>query len=389
MMRGFHGPVRPRVPRDVLHSRGVTSHMSDTSSPIQIVLPSTSGPRVLGMPIHERNRRVADRVNATLVAQPSEGSALVVQGDVVLERGLFDHLPEADALYRLTSPDDDASVLWGPAKLMAAFLNDESGEVVTRALPEGVLFDASTPALRKSCGRTLLLRTVKPTDGFVSRHFNRYVSRFFSRRFMLMRMRPNHGSFVSFLIGVATAWYLAQPTWLSLAIGGLLFQFASIFDGVDGEMARVSVRDSKFGAKVDTVVDNFTYIACLIGFAVGWMREGIGRLDAILVVGTIIAIVLTLLQVLRFVRRYAPNASFVFLDTCVKRAAANTGLPTLRVASAVFYALRRDLFSVLLMFVAFTGSRQTVLWLAIAGLFVANFTLIVHQRRLVEAATAG
>jgi len=344
------------------------------------------------MQVRERNARVATRAGASVVEQAAAGSALYVPADVVLEASLFDHLPNPEKLHRLLPHEGSAAAaIWGPTEQVEALTRGEPGadDIASLTLPEGALFDASTPEQRRRSGRTMLLRTVKPTDGFVSRHLNRRVSRFFSRWFMLMRLRPNHGSFVSFLIGVATAWFLAQPTWLDFAIGGVLFQFASIFDGVDGEMARVSVRDSKFGAKVDTAVDNFTYIACLVGFAIGWIREGISALDTALVIGTIVAILLTLFQVLLFVRRYAPTASFVFLDTCVRRAAARTKLPTLRAASGVFHALRRDLFSLLLMFVTFSGSRQTVLWLAIFGLFVANFTLIVHRKQLVEAAAQG
>jgi len=56
--------------------------------------------------------------------------------------------------------------------------------------------------------------------------------------------------------------------------------------------------------------------------------------------------VTTLLQVLHFARRYAPDPSFVALDTYVHWATAWTRSPVLRLAGLVFPASRRDLVSV-------------------------------------------
>ena len=50
----------------------------------------------------------------------------------------------------------------------------------------------------------------------------------------------------------------------ALCLGAILFQVASIVDGVDGEIARATKRSSKLGASLDTAVDaatNFTFIA--------------------------------------------------------------------------------------------------------------------------------
>ncbi|MCB9730115.1 MAG: hypothetical protein H6744_12485 [Deltaproteobacteria bacterium] len=341
------------------------------------------------MRVRERNARVVARAGATLDSGAETAALLVVPEHVLINVALFKALPPAAEPVRLVSADGATSVLFGATDRVRARLAQRSadaGELPNVAAPPGALHDVSTPASVERTSRALLRATEKPTDGWVSRKLNRPVSRFFSNLFSRMGLRPGHASLMCLAIGLAAAWSLAQPTWLGLAVGGFLFHFASVFDGVDGEMARVSLRESPAGAKIDTSVDNFTYIACLVAFGVGWYRQGITPEDLWLLVGTVVAVVVTLLQVLAFVRRYAPDASFVFLDTCVKRAAAQTGRLPLRVAAVAFYALRRDVLAFLLMFVALGGSRQAILWAVVAGIGVANYTMLAHRDALVRAA---
>jgi phosphatidylglycerophosphate synthase len=363
--------------------------LSDATPTIGVLLEGGPGPKVLGMLARERNARVVARAKAEVVDAPSRGSVLVVPEHTAITVALFKALPVPTALVRVVSPDHADGVLWGPAEAVRAHRDSAAPAVSARVVvPAGTLYDLSTPARVESASRALLRATEKPTDGYISRKFNRPISRFFSNIFARIGLLPIHASAMCLAVGVAAAWSLAQPSWLGLAIGGMLFQFASVFDGVDGEMARVSLRESPAGARIDTTVDNFTYLACLIAFGVGWYRVGITTADLWLLVGTVVAVVATLLQVLAFVRRYAPDASFVFLDTCVKRAAAQTGLLPLRLAAFAFYALRRDVLAFLLMFVSLGGSRPAILWAVVGGILVANYTMLAHRAALIRAAHA-
>ncbi len=356
------------------------------ASAVGVLLAGGAGPKVLGMRARERNARVVARAQAALVDSPEHGRVLVVPEDAIVNVALFKALEPTDALVRVVSPDHPGGVLWGPASAVRAQLESPAAALPSVVVPAGALYDVSTSERVEAARRALERATEKPTDGNVSRKFNRPISRFFSNIFARMGLLPGHASAMCLAIGVAAAWSLAQPSRLGLAIGGLLFQFASVFDGVDGEMARVSLRESPAGAKIDTSVDNFTYIACLIAFGVGWYRVGITTGDLWLLVGTVVAVVVTLLQVLAFIRRYAPDASFVFLDTCVKRAAAQTGLLPLRIAAVAFYALRRDVLAFLLMFVSLGGSRPAILWAVVGGILVANYTMLAHRGALIRAA---
>jgi len=48
-------------------------------------------------------------------------------------------------------------------------------------------------------------------------------------------------------------------------IGALLFQAASMFDGVDGEIARATYRTSRSGAALDSAIDAATNFAAMLG----------------------------------------------------------------------------------------------------------------------------
>lgn len=118
-------------------------------------------------------------------------------------------------------------------------------------------------------GRLILAATGKAGDGIVSRHVNRPVSRAISQQLLRFpRIRPCHASAGTALLGLAMVIALLLGGHAGLIAGALLFQTASIFDGVDGEMARATYRTSKEGASLDSVIDACTNLAFVMGVTV-------------------------------------------------------------------------------------------------------------------------
>ncbi len=109
----------------------------------------------------------------------------------------------------------------------------------------------------------------KPVDGLVARHLNRHISIFISKRVVHTPLTPNMMSFITFLLGIAGAYSCAQGGYWGMLIGAFLFQWNSILDGVDGELARVRFQQSKLGQWIDTVSDDVSNIAFYIGITVG------------------------------------------------------------------------------------------------------------------------
>ena len=319
-------------------------------TPVVILLP---GPdvRMLGMSLRVRNERVATRAGATVVSA--------------------DKLPQ----YR-----DRATVVVAPDRLI-----DLGDNPLTSP---AALVDVSTPAARRRAAWNILRRTGKTTDGWIAQYTNRPISRAVSYALLSARLTANHASILVLLVGLAVAMIAAQPGYAALVAMGILFQVASVLDGVDGEMARATLTESKLGARLDTISDLVTYVACFIGLTIGWMREGEGQRAVVWMMAITLALVVSMVRAGRFVSRYAPNASFVFVDRSVRRAARDSGRVTLRLAAAGFTLLRRDLFAVIFMLVSFTGRRALIPALVAFGIVLANLTFTLYRRELAEAAVA-
>ncbi|NQZ48243.1 MAG: CDP-alcohol phosphatidyltransferase family protein, partial [Erythrobacter sp.] len=115
-------------------------------------------------------------------------------------------------------------------------------------------------------GRALVAQTGKPTDGFVSRWINRPISQFMTYWLLKLRwIRPIHATIAAGIVGVIMALCLFLGGSGGLIAGAILFQLASIIDGVDGEIARATRRSSKWGATLDTATDAATNFAFLGG----------------------------------------------------------------------------------------------------------------------------
>jgi 1L-myo-inositol 1-phosphate cytidylyltransferase / CDP-L-myo-inositol myo-inositolphosphotransferase len=122
---------------------------------------------------------------------------------------------------------------------------------------------------------TLLRSTGKAGDGPVSRWLNRPLSRALSA--LLLRVpgiRPLHATLGTALLAGLMFAALVLGGQLGLIAGALLFQAASIFDGVDGELARATFRASRAGALLDSVVDATTNLLFVAGLAFNLAASG-------------------------------------------------------------------------------------------------------------------
>jgi CDP-L-myo-inositol myo-inositolphosphotransferase len=220
----------------------------------------------------------------------------------------------------------------------------------------------------------------------VSRHWNRPISRIVSLLLLSLRLQASHASLLTLLVGVGAAAIGVQPGYAAFLVTGILFQLASVLDGVDGEMARATLSESDAGARLDAMVDQITYVACFVGVTIGWVREGRAADAIVWTTAVVVALALTLMRAGRFVSRYAPDASFVFIDRSVRRAARDSTRAGLRVVPGLFTLMRRDLFALVFLAVSLTGLRVLVPALVAVGVIVANLTFSIYRRELAEAA---
>ena len=123
--------------------------------------------------------------------------------------------------------------------------------------------------------RRIIASTTKPSDGIVSRKLNRPISQAISRRLLKWPgIRPIHATAVTTLLAVAMVLSLLAGGNAGLIAGAVLFQAASIFDGVDGEIARATFRTSRWGAMADSLVDAATNIGFIGGVVINLWIQG-------------------------------------------------------------------------------------------------------------------
>lgn len=113
----------------------------------------------------------------------------------------------------------------------------------------------------------------KADDGFIASHFDRHISQFISRRIAHTGISPNQITLMGMTTGLIAAFLLSWPGYWPKLIGALLFVICVIVDGVDGEVARLALKESNFGHYLDIVTDNIVHAAIFIGIAFGLYHD--------------------------------------------------------------------------------------------------------------------
>jgi len=110
-------------------------------------------------------------------------------------------------------------------------------------------------------------------DGFLARHVDRRISRFISKRLSHTKISPNQITMCGMTIGLVGAFFLSCPGYWLQFMGSLLFLFCVIIDGVDGEIARLKLKETRFGHYLDVITDNIVHVAVFVGIAFGLYNE--------------------------------------------------------------------------------------------------------------------
>lgn len=165
------------------------------------------------------------------------------------------------------------------------------------ALEDTLCLPVASAADAADAERALLATLGSPNDGPIAR-FDRALSTRISRHLVRTPLRPNHITTIGTAIGLTGAWCLAQGTYAWELLGALLFWFAVIVDGCDGEVARLKFLESRFGYLYDVTTDNIVHAAIFAGMGVGLYRADPTQpfllLGALLVGGLIAATAATM-----------------------------------------------------------------------------------------------
>jgi phosphatidylglycerophosphate synthase len=252
--------------------------------------------KIAGLSARERAIRVAKKVGAERVfvvengnrqdldawRAPTTGPVLVIRADQLVHTGLVAPLVAAkcpNALSIAVGPDDryaGAILATGAAAddVVARLGRGEPDSVIAERGEQRVVHDRvarhaiATRDERRAAHALLYSILIKPQDNAITRYLYRPISLPLTKLLVWTRISPNQLSIVVGCI-VAIGCYLSSKRENSYVIAGTSIILASQFlDCCDGEIARVKLLSSRFGAWLDTIVDELSSTGYML--AIGW-----------------------------------------------------------------------------------------------------------------------
>lgn len=176
------------------------------------------------------------------------------------------HPPAALAAYE--SASDGAVVVQ-----VIPFRSDKAAAYEKHRLPEGAAVSLSLPFEKTGVLDWLCRQGPRENDGYMARHFDRKLSLAITRRLLETPITPNAVTLLSSAVGLAGASFFFHPSRLSGLAGALLIWAHSVIDGCDGEMARIALKTSEFGRRLDFCTDNLVHAAMFGALALGFARQ--------------------------------------------------------------------------------------------------------------------
>jgi phosphatidylglycerophosphate synthase len=220
-----------------------------------------------------------------LAQEPAGALCVELRGNLVLSapqlRGLIalqSTRPDKVALLESTDEMHGGFIAAGP--LSRLLERDYAGAV--RIEPSGRLPFAL--ARRPEDTREAELRLARELrresaerDAPMARWLDRRVSWRISHRLAHTSITPNQVTLVSTAFGLLSAVLLAFPAYWPRLLGALMFLVSTTLDGVDGELARLKLAESRLGARLDTLTDNLVHVALFAAIMIGCYEAHGGR----------------------------------------------------------------------------------------------------------------
>jgi len=241
--------------------------------------------------------------------------------------------------------------------------------------------DVDTPAMRREAEHRLGEALRKPTDGPISRMINRRISIPISLWLTRTRITPNQISIMNLVLASAAGLLFASTSYPVLVLAGILLQLASILDGCDGEVARLTFRQSPKGQWIDTVTDNLSYVALLVGLIVGQLRREPTALTLWLGVVAVIAVLTGLVVVYQRLHGMGKGSLLDFKIPPRDRVDPMTGR-VFWVYEQLLPLIRRDIFAFGCFLLALADLPAVIygLWVLGAVMFMIGVIHITSER---------
>ncbi|CAN5914165.1 hypothetical protein BH11MYX3_BH11MYX3_12860 [soil metagenome] len=396
--------------------------------------------KLLGLTLVERGRRVATRVGARRVfviedaadaaalpawaAERGDAGLLVIRaGDQMTHVPLVKPLVEGSGPRRIAVGPDDAYAgalyVTGDARDVISTLaaNPAAGDQAlasawtdAQRIPHGAIarHSATTPKELKAAKKLLLKILAKPAeDSPISTYIYRPLSKPLTQLLLPTRITPNQVSYFVGVLGLFGCYLVAQPSQTALIWGAFLVFASCVIDGVDGELSRLRLTSSWFGAWLDTVIDEITSVTFF--FAIGyhtyvhhphsWIAASIA-IGAVFYVFTIYAIYYFCIVVLKSGGSQYYQGDLEIVDgpdgaLLRPRAKPPSTLPPWlqKLGTVGLWMIRRDFINVAAWCLTFANAFEVIYGGIGAGVIIAGLIIIPEhfklRRQLRELARRG
>lgn len=348
-----------------------------------------------------------DRVAVALHAPPPDTLIVYLPGRISFGRAVPELVHRARTAVPVVSCDVGSQRRDGLARFPLGMLRSRPGlsmaehlrqweaegpvETVLQLIPAIEVVDRASA---RQAERVLLRSLRKSADGVVAK-FDRYVSLGISRWLMHLPIRPNHVTVLAALLGIGCAIAEAKGGYSAMLLGALGFQANSIMDGIDGEIARAKLLESRLGQWMDTLADDISNLAFMIGVSIGsyrtWGSQRYLVLGGIAATGFILATALMYHYLITRARSGDLNDFAMPWEEGAhgKRQAddAPTGLIA-RILNKVKWAVRRDVYVLLCSLFGLVGQLRCMVWLFALGTTATWGSIFLYRVLLPRTTTA-
>ena len=207
-----------------------------------------------------------------------------------------------------------------------------------------------------------------PVARYINKRFSLPISLILSR----LWVSPHAITALNILIGLFSGVFIADghSYWIIL-FGAILFQIASIVDGCDGEVAKLTFRCSKFGQYIDSVSDNLSLGSFMTGLIAGYWRHTHSPVAFIVGAQMIITTAITFFWMIRYLKQNTESASLVTYDKEYLQKLSEQPRWLLTLIKYGKYTLKKDVFSFAFLLFAIAGVLYWWLFIAAFGTAVA------------------
>jgi phosphatidylglycerophosphate synthase len=231
-----------------------------------------------------------DKLSGQALFEP----VLIISGSVVFARTQLLRIlaahqtrPEAVLCWHSAGGEPHGSICVGRlARIIPSNTNrvDITPVVTSGTLPLAL---GNAPDERETA-ETALARSIKDETAARDAILARLIDRRWSWRLSSLLARtsavPNQVTVANTILGLVSAALFVQTGYWSRLCASLLFVLVTTLDGVDGELARLKLLESDFGAALDITTDVAVNFAVLVGIFVGCYRSDFRHVPALCLV---------------------------------------------------------------------------------------------------------